>query len=257
MLDTYSCQGGAAKGYRNDGWEVFAVDNATTDTGRPMHQKRSAADWFHHGDALKALDTLLDGGAVEFVRPRGSGRRLLRLGDVDAAHGSPPCQLYSITNAARQDEYPDLIDPTRERFEAMGVPWVIENVERAPLRDPITLCWTQFYYPGSVLDTDGEPLMMTRHRLMESNVPIVEKGPCDHVPGMQIAGSYGGARRQGNTPAERRYNARHVRKGGYVPDADVQQRLLEIDWMTTYGMFQSIPPVYAEWVGSQLRAHVQ
>jgi DNA (cytosine-5)-methyltransferase 1 len=37
----------------------------------------------------------------------------------------------------------------------------------------------------------------------------------------------------------------------------VQQRLLGIDWMTVRGMQESIPPVYAQYVGLQLLAHLE
>lgn len=42
------------------------------------------------------------------------------------------------------------------------------------------------------------------------------------------------------------------------PDAGVQSRLLGgVDWMTGKGRRECIPPVYAEWVGTQLAAEVQ
>ena len=67
--------------------------------------------------------------------------------------------------------------------------------------------------------------------------------------GAQIAGAYGGARRD-------KVEARTVRHGGYVPPKRIQQRLLGIDWMTQHGMHQSLPPVYTEWIGLQFRQHL-
>jgi hypothetical protein len=50
---------------------------------------------------------------------------------------------------------------TRNAFELIGKPWVIENVPGAPLRDPVMLCGVMF---------DG--LRVYRHRLFESNQPM-------------------------------------------------------------------------------------
>jgi DNA (cytosine-5)-methyltransferase 1 len=64
----------------------------------------------------------------------------------DAIHASPPCQRFSDLakrngNAA---EWPDLIDPTRALLRSTGLPYIIENVEGAPLIEPTMLCGTMF-----------------------------------------------------------------------------------------------------------------
>lgn len=222
LLDLFCCEGGAAVGYDRAGFDVVGVDLE----GR--FKKRYPFE-FHQGDA------------IEFVKEHGH--------EFDAIHASPPCQRYSITNASRKHDYPDLVGPTRDALKATGKPYVIENVVGAPLVNPVQLCWTMFFTPGSVKDDDGTPLQMFRHRLFESNVPLLEPA-CSHEPGMQVAGSYGGARKD-------KHEARHVRHGGYVPSKQVQQALLGIDWMTLHGMYQSIPPVYAYAVGSTLRRHLE
>lgn len=223
LLDLFCCEGGAAVGYARAGFEVTGVDL------NPKFAKRYPYE-FHAADA------------IEYVREHGH--------KYDAIHSSPPCQRYSVTNAARKHDYPDLIGPTREALQATGKPWVIENVKGAPLIAPLWLRWTMFFKPGSVLDDDGTPLTMLRERGFESNVPLT--APAEHPipPGAQIAGSYGGARRD-------KWEAKHVRKGGYVPSKEVQQRLLGIDWMTVHGMYQSIPPAYSEHIGKQLIAHIE
>lgn len=213
LLDLFCCEGGAAKGYGDEGFEVVGVDL----DGR--FAKRYPFE-FHQGDAL------------EFVKEHGH--------EFDAIHASPPCQRYSITNAARNHDYPDLIGPTREALIATGKRYVIENVAGAPLRCPTVLCWSHFNDPGCVVDDDGTPLRMERHRLFEANFHIMS-GTCNHPKGVQVAGSYGGARRD-------KWEARNVRKGGYVPSKPVQEQLLGIDWMTQHGLYQSIPPIYTSWV---------
>ena len=51
--------------------------------------------------------------------------------DYDAIHASPPCQGYSIMHNLpwlRGREYPLLILPTIKMLEALGKPYVVENV---------------------------------------------------------------------------------------------------------------------------------
>lgn len=217
LLDLFCCEGGAAVGYARAGFEVVGVDAV------PRFAKRYPFE-FHAADAL------------EFVEEHGR--------EFDAIHASPPCQRYSHGTAGGDwERHPDLVAATREALVATGVPYVIENVPRAPLLDPITLCGTQFGL--TAVDDDGTLLHLKRHRLFESSVRLRPPGPCAHPRGAQWAGSYGGARRDKHT-------ARHVRRGGYVPPKAVQERLLGIDWMTLHGLHQSLPPAYTEHLGRLL-----
>lgn len=179
---------------------------------------------------------------------------------ADAFAVSPPCQRYSITNAARRAEYPDLIGPVREALQATGKPYVIENVVGAPLLDPVELCGCMFNL--TAVDDDGTLLHLWRPRRFETNWNLEQPKPGNfilprsksnmavhserfHDPSNQVAGSYGGARRDKN-------EARNERHGGYVPSIKVQQKLLGIDWMTQGGMHQSIPPAYTKYIGERL-----
>lgn len=139
----------------------------------------------------------------------------------------------------------------RELLEASGKPYIIENVADAKreLRDPLRLCWSEFRKNGSVIDTDGTPLRMERHRLFESNLALRGAGGCNHERAVQVAGAYGGARRD-------KWEARHIRKGGYVPSLEVMRELLETPWMSEKGCFLSIPPMYTEFLGAQLAAAI-
>ncbi len=216
LLDLFCCEGGAARGYTDAGWEVVGVDI------EPRFAKRYPYE-FHAADALT------------YVVEHGH--------EFDAIHLSPPCQRYSITNAARQADYPDLVGLSRDAAIATGKPYVIENVAGAPLRNPLILCGSMFGLEAT--DDDGEQVRLERHRLFESNVSLTAPGPHNHDRTVRVAGSYGGARRD-------KHEARNIRHGGYVPSKVVQERLLGIDWMTQHGLYQSIPPVYARWVGVQL-----
>ena len=218
LLDLFCCEGGAGTGYDQAGFDVTGVDL------EPRFAKRYPF-------------AFINADAIEFVKEHGH--------EYDVIHASPPCQPYSITRHGHSVEHPRLIEPVRDALIASGRPYVIENVVGAPLIDPLLLCWSMFPQPGAVTDDDGTPLRMERHRLFESSVPIVSTQSCYHPKGVQVAGSYGGARRD-------KWEAKNVRKGGYVPSARVQQDLLGIHWMTQYGMHQSIPPVYTEFIGRQL-----
>lgn len=215
LLDLYCCEGGAAKGYTDAGFDVTGVD-VFTDYSQRRYPYRS-----HKSDA------------VAFVREYGYL--------FDAVHASPPCQHASAgTRAMRargDDRHPALIEPTRDALD-----------ELAALRDPLWLCGTMFGLTAT--DDDGTPLEMWRHRGFESNVPLTAPGPCQHgAHSRQVAGSYGGARRD-------KVEAREVRGGGYVPSKRVQSVLLGIDWMTERGMHQSLPPAYTKHVGRQLLEHL-
>ena len=221
LVDLFAGEGGCTAGYEAAGFAVFAVDsNPAAVTNNPASWGAWGGDW--SAGLAFALETL----------------------DVAAIHASPPCQAYSITRHAHNVAHPRMIDDVRAALVATGLPYVIENVDGAPLLDPVTLCGSQFEL--TTTDEDGTPLHLKRHRLFESNRDLKAPGPCVHTPGVQWAGAYGGARRD-------KVEARLVRKGGYVPASlDVLRRLLGVDWMTEAGVFQAIPPVYTEHLGRQL-----
>lgn len=140
---------------------------------------------------------------------------------------SPPCQRYSIANNAVKREYPDLIAPIRERLKATGKPYVIENVPRAPLLDPVMLCGTMF------------GLKMYRHRLFESSLNLVF--PTHHRKHTAKAA-------RGRTPKPGEF----ITVFGHFADQEMAKREMGINWMTRDELAEAIPPVYAEFIGRQL-----
>lgn len=222
VLDAFCGEGGAAEGYHRAGWEVVGVDK---DPARLRNYPFES----HKGDA------------IEFILKYGK--------DFDLGHGSPTCTGYSRGTVAIPDRvarYDRLIAATREAFRTVGLDYVIENVEGAKreLHNPILLCGRMFGL--SAIDDDGTPLVMDRHRLFESNLFLYAPPHEQHDPTLQVAGAYSGARRD-------KWEARHVRGGGYVPKSlDVLQTLLGTPWMSEKGCFLSIPPAYTEWIGGQL-----
>ena len=231
-LDAFAGEGGATAGLQRAGYCVTAVDSSRA------RLRRNPAEHV----------TLVD-DAVPYIAQHSS--------EFALRWASPPCQDYSIGTssmraAGRSTGYARLIPATRIALQQSDAPWIIENVygARAEMINPTLLCGRMFNL--ATLDEDGEPLVMDRHRLFETSFAVVAPAHPSHTPLPVVAGAYGGARRRkGASPAERRLEARAVRKGGYVPAKSVQEALLGITWMTQRGLYLSIPPAYAEYIARQ------
>jgi DNA (cytosine-5)-methyltransferase 1 len=227
LLDLFCGEGGAGTGYARAGFEVVGVDSSVS---RLEHYP-----FEHH-----------QGDAIDYLLAHGH--------EYDAIHASPPCTGYSRGTAALPDRltrYDRLIAAARGALQMVGKPWVIENVEdaKAELVNPLTLC--AFEFNLTARDRDGTKLYMKRHRLFESSFLLLGAGGCSgHARSTQVAGAYGGARRD-------KHEARFVRKGGYVPPLAIMRELLGTPWMSEKGCQLSIPPVYTEHIGAQLLAHLE
>lgn len=221
LLDLFCGAGGAAKGYQRAGFDVVGVD---------INPQPNYPFTFREGDALIALERAL------FYRESGLRAMDFDLGDFDAIHASPPCQRWS-SKTRNPENHPDLITPVRELLEEAGLPYVIENVPRAPLVNPIQLCGSSF------------GLGVRRHRLFESNVPLLDL-PCRHA---------------WQKPRFKVYDHGHWYHSGTVPvygegggkAREYWGAELEVDWMTDAEMAESIPPVYTRYIGAQLVAHIE
>ena len=165
--------------------------------------------------------SFVQGDALEFLRWHGF--------DADLIHASPPCQRFSAMSACRpglSSEYPDLVAATRGQLVVSGVPYVIENVPRSPLVNPIMLCGHMF------------GLALYRHRMFETSWMMFQPTHPKHV-----------------TPGGR---AGHWKPGQIVsvcgncaPIAEAR-RAMGIDWMTGNELSQAIPPAYTEYIGRHL-----
>jgi len=80
---------------------------------------------------------------------------ILRLFQI--AWASPPCQKYISCNLNRKTSHPDLIGSTRDILNKSKIPYVIENVSKAPIRKDVMLCGEMF------------GLGVFRHRFFEIN----------------------------------------------------------------------------------------
>ena len=204
LLDLFCGQGGASVGYHRAGFEVVGVDRV------PQHNYPFA---FHQREAMYYL----------YVHGQ----------EFDAIHASPPCQAFTAYRRRGDgvgENYRDRIAGVRNALREIGKPYVIENVEGAPLENAVRLCGSSF------------GLDVRRHRYFESNVAIPPK-PCDHS--WQTPRFPGATNR---APSSRRTVEVGV---GRIP-LDVQQRAMGIDWMNLRGLSQAIPPAYTEYIGAAL-----
>ena len=120
-----------------------------------------------------------------------------------------------------------------------GLPYVIENVEGAPLLDPVVLCGTMF-----------KNLRVLRHRLFEANFLILAPPHGKHP----ICHTFDKRKRQfGKTNEMRDFVS--VNGGGNCSVAAASDAM-GIDWMTKNELNEAIPPVYTRFIGKQLLAYM-
>jgi len=212
LLDLFCCAGGAGVGYARAGFEVVGVD-IDPQPNYPLP--------FIQCDALK-----LDPKFVALF---------------DAVHASPPCQSYSdlAKRNANAEEWPRLVEPVRDMLKRTGLPYVIENVDGAPLLNPVVLCGTMF--PG---------LRVLRHRLFEANFEIVapthKKHPKVHTFD----------RRKSHFGKTDEWKDFVQVTGGGNCSLAAARAAMGIDWMTKAEINEAIPPVYTEFVGQALLRHL-
>ncbi|MFB7219370.1 SAM-dependent methyltransferase [Streptomyces sp. NPDC056227] len=210
VLNTYCCQGGSAAGYEAAGFYVLGVDIAD----QPRYPYL-----FVQADVLESLAEY-----AEWIREH-----------VTLVDASPPCQRYSRAQKIQQREHPDLIAPTRELLLALGLPFVIENVEEAApeLRSPVMLCGAMF--PG---------LHTYRHRLLETSFPVVAPVHPRHVhPTVKM----GRPLREGDW-----YHA-----VGNFSNVPYVRSDMGVEWMSRDGIRECIPPRYTQFVAVQFLAQQQ
>jgi DNA (cytosine-5)-methyltransferase 1 len=223
-LDLFCGGGGAAEGYRRAGFRVIGVDNAD-------HQASfSKVGEFHQMDWLEGLEKYI--------------------GQADFVHASPPCQLYSaLTKWGRKENltsHPNLVPPTREALEVIdGKPWIIENVEGAPLINPVMLCSWTFGYEHY------------RHRIFEAGGGLVLAAP----PHLGHKSSFDGrvGRRcasPGHWQGKARDEGWFVSVGGHFAPAALCREVMDETWMSNPEVAESIPPYFTHYLGAQVVQHL-
>ncbi len=162
------------------------------------------------------------------------------LSHFDAVWASPPCQRWVDPNNGHDERgYPDLIAPLRPRMG--GLPYVIENVDKAPLQNAVQLCGTMF----------GLPLI--RHRRFESDNLLLVPPACFHS-GTVSQGDYAAVYARGGKGPRRGRDVQgnKVRDAAPLKEGPDPWQAMGIGWMEWKELTQAIPPVYAEFVWSQL-----
>jgi len=133
LLDLYCCQGGAARGYHDAGFDVVGVDI----NPQPRYPYE-----FHQGDAITFL--------------------LAHWREFAAVHASPPCHDHSsLSSLSGVNGTAHLLEDTRAALQPITVPWVIENVPGADMRVDVLLCGSMF------------GLRTYRHRWFELSDPML------------------------------------------------------------------------------------
>lgn len=165
------------------------------------------------------------------------------LSGFDFIWASPPCQRYtqglSNTKSSLRDSKPDYVAPIRERLKASGLPYIIENVEGAPLINPVLLCGESF------------GLRVLRHRLFESNLLLFAPAHPRHR-GTLYGGEYVAV-----------YHGKWKSSGSRYPIPQENTRAaawrdaMGIPWMTKKELAEAIPPAYSEYLGQQVHPQLE
>jgi DNA (cytosine-5)-methyltransferase 1 len=202
VLDLFCKAGGASAGLAMAGFDVTGVDIAP----QPNYPYRLIQ--------ADALTCPLEG--------------------FDLIWASPPCQAYSdlAKRNGNAHEWPQLIGPVRERLIASGSPYVIENVQGAPLRDPVTLCGTMF-----------RGLRVIRHRLFEATFKITAP-KCGRHPKVHTFD-----RRKAHFGKTCEWRDFVQVTGGGNSTTLAACSAMGIWWMTKEELNEAIPPAYAFHIG--------
>jgi DNA (cytosine-5)-methyltransferase 1 len=192
-LDLFCKAGGAAMGYHRAGFDVVGVDIEP----QPRYPFR-----FIQADALT-----------------------FPLAGFDLIHASPVCKGYSATAVLNHVTHPRQIQAVRGRLAASAIPYVIENVEGAPLRDPVSLCGAMF--PG---------LRTYRHRQFEASFPVPQPPEPPHLDPLA---------KMGRPPRPGEW----IQVVGHFSGVTAARGAMGITWMNRDELAQAIPPAYTEYVG--------
>jgi len=144
----------------------------------------------------------------------------------DLIWASPPCQHYSYSiSQEERNQYPDLVDKTRQLLLEVGKPFIIENIPNAPLRKDLRLCGEMFR------------LRVLRHRIFEIHgFKVPQPKHEKHKPPIDETHSY---------------YAQIAGHGGNSYSFSI------VDWCSAIGIYhisskehltQTVPPAYSNYI---------
>ena len=210
LLDLFCGAGGAGMGYHRAGFDVTGVD---------IKPQPRYPFTFVQADALTYP---LDG--------------------FDAIHASPPCQGYVQWQNLNEErwgsrvDHPQLVGPVRDRLRGTGQPYVIENVQGAPIQAMTMLCGSMF------------GLQVRRHRFFETNVLLMDQRRCRHTRiELAVYGKLDGRR------VWTRVDGSEVR---VVRTLEQAYAAMGMDWGNWDEVKEAIPPAFTEHIGRQLLEHL-
>lgn len=218
-LDLFCGPGGATRGYQQAGFYVVGVDIEDQPN--------------YCGDEFVCMDAL---GWEDF-------------GDFDLVHSSPPCQHFTAyrrnksVNEGIEDRYENLIPETRELLQRLGVPFVIENLPKAPLRCDVQLCGSHFKTNPS------SPYMdIRRHRWFEVEGFVIAQPKCDHKIWQK----------RKYKPSSNRTNKRFtIEIGAWNEPLPLQKACMGVNWeVTVRELSEAIPPAYTRYIGEQFMEEI-
>lgn len=226
VLDLFSGGFGAGWGYALAGFDVTGVDFVE-------RRDRPEGVAFIKADVRDVLSDL------SFLRR------------FDLIHASPPCKVHTrlghlVAAQGLTPIHPDLLGVTRDALDTAGVPYIIENVEGAPMRPDVVLCGSMFGLHTH--DDQGRRRWLRRHRLFElggwGNHGWGIQPECRH-PSERPYGVFGSL---GETRPDR----------GHTPQTlDQARELMGTPWMSWAAITQAIPPAYTRYLGEHALADLE
>jgi DNA (cytosine-5)-methyltransferase 1 len=217
LFDICCGLGGATKGYQRAGFYVIGVDIAP----HPDY----CGDEFVQSDGLAFLVA--------------NGR------DADGIHTSWPCQASSSAtkgNRKREgwtDDHIDLNPAGRALLDAIGRPYVMENVMSSVLRPDVVLCGLMF------------GLRVFRHRKHELGGWSMPQPPMPSHRGHRVSGWRHGVKYEGDMLAV-------YGNGGGKATVEECREGLGIDWSWDRDqLVEAVPPAYYKFIGHHLMAALQ
>lgn len=219
ILDLFCCAGGSGKGIFNSGKKVIGID---------IEPQPEYPFEFLQKDVFEL--------EPEWIKE-----------NFSAIWASPKCQKFSIaTNSEQKQEEVNQIPGTKKLLDETGLPYVIENVPNAPLRNDLMLCGEMF------------GLRVIRHRIFEIKgffVPQPEHKK--HKPPSDFPLDFWNEDRDSliiepiKISKQRSYYAQVAGHGGdsYSYKLQDHQKAMGIDWITDREhLTQAIPPIYSEYI---------
>lgn len=210
LLDLFCGGGGCGVGYNRAGFEVTGVD---------LHPQKYYPYEFIQSDALEYL-------AYNWK-------------NYDAIHLSPPCQAFSPASSDKANQYPDLFPSLRPLLKEVNIPYIIENVNNAPLRKDIILYGYMF------------GLKVVRKRVFELGNWFMLQPSIPAKVGSVRNGDYATVVGKGSYTTGKKGIKKPVFDQGSIKAT--WQYAMGIDWIDNCDVIsESIPPAYTEYIGKQL-----